>query len=115
MTIDYDVMEISFFYGEEFLCGTYFSPFNQEKRKENFLKVRFKTVEDRVLNLISGDRKRGMVRLNVEASGWIKVKSRILKTKHHLMEVICKDVMVKFNSSTGLGAWAGHEKCRVDT
>ncbi|KAF5179498.1 Late embryogenesis abundant (LEA) hydroxyproline-rich glycoprotein family [Thalictrum thalictroides] len=118
MNIQYEPIVSSLFYGEDqLLCETTLLPFEQEKRTEMLLWSRFNGVDnEKVLDIISDDQKRGMVSLNVALLGWIRFKAGAWKTRYNLMRVICMDVRIGFNSSTGVGNYLGgsSERCKVD-
>ncbi|PIA54371.1 hypothetical protein AQUCO_00900720v1 [Aquilegia coerulea] len=116
--IQYEPIVSSLFYGEDqLLCETTLLPFKQKKQTEMVLWSRFNDVDnEKVLDIISDDKKRGMVSLNVAMLGWIRFKAGAWKTRYNLMRVICMDVRIGFNSSTGVGNYLGgsSERCKVD-
>ncbi|KAF9597435.1 hypothetical protein IFM89_018881 [Coptis chinensis] len=116
MSLYYDEVDTGFFYNETFLFDIDVKPFDQEKKSEITLVARFKDVdEDAVGTLISEDRKRGMVSFNVQLISWIRLKHGGLRTRFHLMTVVCNDVRVQFTVVSGSGTLAsGLEKCQVD-
>ncbi|KAF9597423.1 hypothetical protein IFM89_018869 [Coptis chinensis] len=117
MKISYDAMDTSLSYvdyGEELLCETTTLPFYQGKKNETVLFAAFNDVEESVLNSLKGYVKHGFVSLNAKLLGWVKFKPNPWMTQTHL-KVVCVDVKVRFNSSTGVGSYiGGSQKCKVD-
>ncbi|KAF5179499.1 Late embryogenesis abundant (LEA) hydroxyproline-rich glycoprotein family [Thalictrum thalictroides] len=114
INILYDEMEAGIYYGEECLSEAYILPYTQEKNNEMVLWAKFDELDDPVANLITKDRKSGVISLKVKVVGWVTYEAGAWKTSTHLMEVTCKNIRVGFDMSTGVGTYlSGSESCDV--
>ncbi|XP_059668656.1 NDR1/HIN1-like protein 10 [Cornus florida] len=119
LTVFYDSLDASVFYGDSLLTQTELRPFSQPKNKQNLIRSRFALVRanvgDNVAKAISSDRARGSVSFGVRVLSLVRFRTGGWRMRKHLLRVYCDGLNIGYSSSNGRGTLLNPSKeCEVD-
>lgn len=117
MTIEYDEIVASVFYGSGFISETRVPPFKQGKRFRSTVNATFSAadsfVDDRVASGINADRARGTVSFSVKVLARVQFRKGGWRLRRRLLRVLCRDVPVTISNNGSGKMTGGGRDCSV--
>ncbi|KAJ3671387.1 hypothetical protein LUZ60_007466 [Juncus effusus] len=121
LSISYSTLSTDVSYQDETLAQTTLSPFFQAKQNTTEINVRFVAVQEYISADVAkgiGSEKgkgNGSVHFQIRVYSWVVFNSGIWRTRRHMLRVLCDDVAIGFNKSSGNlgGLLNGVKQCTV--
>ncbi|WOL11870.1 hypothetical protein Cni_G20634 [Canna indica] len=108
MGIYYDRLTAFVLYGSDTISETSLAPFYQAKGDTTAVRARLVAaggyVDSDVVKGINSDRGDGAVGFNIRVWAWVRFRSGAWRTRWHVLEVYCDDVMIGFKNGTNAAA-----------